>query len=642
MGLAASQARFLAITSRKADCEYRSMVLAQEQLSISRELEAATEDYENSINATTLAWDMDGTGEYVYDLSYNTLMSPSEANKYTPYLLSRSDGKLAVTDDYTSAMKNAISSILGKDAVETMFTADNTFKGLCNYKDSTTGSTVKISDETKKAIYLSFLQELQGSRSISTTQALAAGAVGLKTGAGLGEELMGRETSNQMYLSTMVDYINLIVENTANGYYSGASSQAKLADKLTFCFDYSAYNAANNSNIKSLNSRFVNEAHGATIMINGNYSTNTSYYIDETTNKYKSNITTGAFTLADLLEENVTLVVNNGNKKEFNDVLDNISKAVKVGNAQGSDAFGLIVNKDLTVWYDEVAGDGSLASLNKDELGVLTFIDQLAKGMYALLMPEEPTDVELNAFYTAMADLIDRFRGTEYKENLVAIWDSDCCSEKYAKSAATTADKYNCWVYQGANAAISLSNMTETFLTNFCNGMDAYTGDYGVFKDVKSSYYVTDDDSYIYTINNGEDVNEDLWCSEFYSVIFNLLCQNGSYTNSQIEDKDYLQNAIKNGQLFVVSQSADNYFYQSRYAQVSGDHIFETSDTEAIAQAEREYTIAKSKINVKEEKIELEIKQLDLELSSLNTEYDTVKNLISTNVQKVFSLFQSS
>ena len=658
MGLAASQARFLAITARKADCEYRSMTLAEEQLSLSRELEAATEDYENSINATRLVWDMDGSGEYMYDVSYNTLMYPSEANKYTPYMLARTDGKIAVSDEYTNALYNSIKEVLGEDAIAEMFSDDGkTFKGFADYRNSNTNQIVSISDDQKKQIYLKYLEELQKSNAISTTASIAASAIGLKPYAGLGEELMGRETTNQMYFSTMIDYINLITERAATGYYPPGSSEVKLADALTFSFNYDAYNSSlknpsnttNKTPIKSLDPSFVNEEHAAAIMFNGSYCTSTSYSTNSNGN-YTGTSVSGAFNLADLLNEDIALVATGCNSNTFNKVLDNIENAIKVGNGQGSSAFTLLVDKDITEWYDEVAGDGALAALNKDELGVVTFIDQLAKSMWKLLMPDPPTNTELNAFYTSMTDLISRFRIPTASDNEAdaetgskyANLGGKGSNEGNAKTAASYSSKYNCWVKKGNQWAMNLSNMAETFLTNFCNGMDNYEGDYGIFRKANASYYITYDDNYIYTINNGDSVDEDMWSAEFYSIIFNTLGQNGAYVNDQIKDEDYLQNAIKNGQLFVVSKGSDNYFYQSRYAQISGDHIVEVSDTNAIAQAEREYTLAKSRINVKEEKVQLEMKRVDAELSSLNTEYDTVKSLISTNVQKIFSLFQSS
>ncbi len=54
---------FLAITSRKARCEFESMQIAQQKLSLTRELEQATSDYQASLNQSTLIWDPDGSGE---------------------------------------------------------------------------------------------------------------------------------------------------------------------------------------------------------------------------------------------------------------------------------------------------------------------------------------------------------------------------------------------------------------------------------------------------------------------------------------------------------------------------------------------------------------------------------------------------
>ena len=92
MGLAASQARFLAITSRKAQCEFRSMQIAQEKLSVTRELADVTQVYQNSLNATKMVWETDPSGGVV-DLSetcpfsYGTLMTPSGMNNYQPYFI---------------------------------------------------------------------------------------------------------------------------------------------------------------------------------------------------------------------------------------------------------------------------------------------------------------------------------------------------------------------------------------------------------------------------------------------------------------------------------------------------------------------------------------------------------------------------
>ena len=45
MGLAASQARLLTITARKADCEFASMTLSHQKLALSRDMENVSNEY---------------------------------------------------------------------------------------------------------------------------------------------------------------------------------------------------------------------------------------------------------------------------------------------------------------------------------------------------------------------------------------------------------------------------------------------------------------------------------------------------------------------------------------------------------------------------------------------------------------------
>ena len=54
MGLAASQARLLTITARKADCEFLSMNLSHQKLALSRNMEQVSSEYQKALNQTKL------------------------------------------------------------------------------------------------------------------------------------------------------------------------------------------------------------------------------------------------------------------------------------------------------------------------------------------------------------------------------------------------------------------------------------------------------------------------------------------------------------------------------------------------------------------------------------------------------------
>ena len=81
--------------------------------------------------------------------------------------------------------------------------------------------------------------------------------------------------------------------------------------------------------------------------------------------------------------------------------------------------------------------------------------------------------------------------------------------------------------------------------------------------------------------------------AEFYSIMFNNILENGWYNNLYIDDKEYLDNALKNGQLFITSINEDGYYYQDRYN--ANGYIMEDTDDDAITQAEREFSAVKLK-----------------------------------------------
>lgn len=106
MGLAASQARFLCITARKADCEYKSTDLAQQKLSITNQLAAVSNDYVNAMNATKLMWSND-TVDADYGLTYSLLMMPSAVNDYDPYMITTPSGAIVLNSEYAAAARAA-------------------------------------------------------------------------------------------------------------------------------------------------------------------------------------------------------------------------------------------------------------------------------------------------------------------------------------------------------------------------------------------------------------------------------------------------------------------------------------------------------------------------------------------------------
>ena len=107
MGLAASQARLLTITSRKSDCEYQSMALSHQKIALSRDMNIVSAEYQDALNKTKLVYDFYGNGDKSTQLSYNLLMQPSELNEYRPTPLTDNAGRIVLSPDLAAAAEAA-------------------------------------------------------------------------------------------------------------------------------------------------------------------------------------------------------------------------------------------------------------------------------------------------------------------------------------------------------------------------------------------------------------------------------------------------------------------------------------------------------------------------------------------------------
>lgn len=186
---------------------------------------------------------------------------------------------------------------------------------------------------------------------------------------------------------------------------------------------------------------------------------------------------------------------------------------------------------------------------------------------------------------------------------------------------------------------LNLSNMAKAYLTYFAQYMEGIsTSSYHVEKSVGESNLI--DDMFTFTLVTDVDTSGDnLLVAAFWDTLFNQICTKGWTENENVNNQSYLQESLKNGSMYLSSLADDGYYYQSNYATHS--YIHEITDEDGIAQAEARYNREKSKINTKENILDMKIKNLDTEISSLSTEYDTIKSVISKNIEKVFKRYNA-
>lgn len=564
MGLAASQARFLAITSRKLNCEFQSMQIAQEKLSVTRDMQKAAQEYQNSLTATKLIWDCDTADNDIYDLSYDIMMKPSAINEYDPYLITDTRGKLVLSEPmWNAAVAAGIIDVKTGNPIGKLFTM---------------GSANSTNDGSRNA----FLYQLGCQNIIDPTTYTSIVKLGDNgySNSGIGGEIVDKTLANIMNTTAFINYMKT-----------------------------------------EIYAKDIQDADGNVIHTKGDYI-------------YGLNLSN-----LDTLKDKIsTSSIGSQDKGQF--VISKNDLSVLSEAEFSNITLGDILTGKYTISY---RGDGTN---DKDEFKAFAreLLDQMAKtlgygagGEVIGLNVTDQANECLNMAYEFTRTLLNGDPiATKNKGNV-----NDCLKRDISK-----AHEVNTIVSGGNDTySISITNLLNSFLTNFVIAMEGYDCGLNVNKtSAKDSNYVTKYLDYNFQLANDEAIVErDMLNADFYNQLYNQLCMNGASNDSikrqKVEDKNYLANALKNGQLFVSTLNTDGYYYQGPYT--ASAHIAEVSDTEAIARAESEYNVTKSKLNYKEETLEIKMKNLDTEISALTSEYDTVKGLISKSVEKVFTMFNS-
>ena len=197
MGLAASQARFLCITARKADCEYRSTELAQQKLDITKQISDISTQYAQAMNATKLIWSNEAV-ENDFGLTYSLLMMPSAANDYNPYMVTSPSGAIVLNSEYAAAAKAAgISKAggVGSQVSRDKFISALAYGGI-------------VTEETAKAITVydyevSGKDAVTGKLEFNDVENPSISSISWNPAAGMGSEPLDKSSVNAMTLEDL-------------------------------------------------------------------------------------------------------------------------------------------------------------------------------------------------------------------------------------------------------------------------------------------------------------------------------------------------------------------------------------------------------------------------------------------------------
>lgn len=607
MGLAASQARLLTITARKADCEFQSMTLSHQKLSLSRDMERISDEYQNSLNLTKLVYDFEGTGDSTMPLTYDLLMTPNVYNNYYPKLVTDSGNRCILNANYAAAARAA-----GIPA-----------EGL---------SGTPSSDIRNK-----FIQALASNGGMKASVAAAVQTVPYGNTLGLGSTISTTvgidELNYNQFLERVKAYGNAGTEEYEIGlaghsrwYRTSKKGNKGWTKEELYIGDTLVKTAPDGTN----GDGSVNSAEGYNLTL---YQLLKGEDVVLRADTRKSEMT--PVYEAAMIQQ--TLIGEGGNG--FLDWMFDQFSAVLGGSPENQLALQYAYNQlyDLLVPNDDLQFIG--ANLEGGKYGGAgkggTNLDEKSEWKDSVSAYGRSVNISdaMNAIGTMVA------WGDKSGWNTVGANAKDYIGFIFSAKNKDNGDDGN----DKTAVAVNLSNLANAFLTSYIQFLQGESSKYGWDKGEKKycTMFNPDKDNYIFSVVGETVVNDgdsELYAS-FYDTLFNRICINGWTQNEQIDDKDYMAEMMKNGQAFISSLSDDGFYYQNQYSQDT--YVREVSDTDAIAQAQAKYNTEKAKIENKEDTIDIKMKNLETEISALTTEYDTAKSIITKSIEKSFKRYEA-
>ena len=596
MGLAASQARLLTITARKSDCEFLSMSLSHQKLSLARDMERVSSDYQNALSQTKLVYDYYGTGDTSINLDYGLLMTPSVYNDYYPKTVTDAENKVILNSSYAAAARAAGIPVEGLEGTP--------------------------SDSVRN----SFIEALAGAGVITATRAASIESVTYGNSIGLGS------TSNVTASYTQVTYDELI--DMIKASTSGESLQ-----------DY------------GLEFQLKDTEMWATGQLGGRQMGMATYdKSGKLTSFQDGNSSTVKITLADLLSSDKEYVWSiMAPRGAATPICETAYMQSQIcGTSDGNTSFvqylvdmfssvlGGVKSNETGLQY----AANAVYNLIYPNSNVTDTANTILKNNPAYVSGDRHdregySNGEDNA---QMRDTLDEvFAGSKWKYGK----DTGGNVRDNAYQSVGIYGSYNGDAGnngQRHHVAVNLSTLTQVFLTAFVEyqeGIDSTSYAYERGSKDAANLYDPNRSDFQFTIagQTKVDSDDDNLYANFYDALFNQICMNGWTENGQIEDVDYMTDLFKNGLAFISSIAEDGYYYQGSYS--TDRAILEVSDESAIAVAEAKYNTEKAKIENKEDTLDMKMKNLDTEISSLTTEYDSTKQIITKAVEKSFKRYEA-
>lgn len=667
MGMSASQARLLTITARLADNELRSQTINNAKMRLSTQSAQASDNYINALNDANMMfsnYDLTGTSQSQL-LTYNALTSYSSYNNQ--YGLVSSAGQLLVSESEAAMFKaadgnvNAYLKAHGLEYTTTYFDKDKEIKN-----DDYPSPYNLVGADRLKEMYEAYNSDLTSSEYekyesyfssfLQTTEALKAGSKEI-----VKSYLMYNGNSPQLYSPTgsSGDSVSIGIAGISNGQLANAFKNAFTNGNNTYSISNLEKMGLTKAGIAALNEIVNSVGHDGpvgTISEKRDLKANNDGTYTLTDGSMKITIgkdQNGKITVSG----NSDLVVSGSTNTEDDysytwdqnaTTIEGVINSLTYTDCEGTynfkankDTSGNLTGADAVYKYpDQADFKEALDNLADEIVGYVSSNEELFNfGTFGKNMLERessgrlPAGIDLNkvlksgkTYKTVLSEYTD---ASNNFFKLVAGGDASQLQELLDNNSISVKDLEDIDLLLKAMKKYKIESSDE-----FKTVIDKTIIDQMIDKYGEPKYaWVDETDS----TNSGNADAKAQW----YTNMFNRM-KSGYKTieNGLASSSEWLRFALESG-LVTMEQVDKSYSWKSLDYKTCSNITEQTDNSEAVSKAEAEYNRAMKDIDAKDSMYDIQLKNIDTEHTALQTEYDSVKSVISKNIDRTFKFNQN-
>ena len=671
MGMAASQARLLSITSRMSDNELRAQIINNSKMRLATESSRVSEEYVNALNSATMMisnYDAQGNDQY-QKLSFNALTMYSAHNNQ--YGLVNANGKLLVSEADANIFRKVQDADGGLDefleeyglVYKSTYFEEGTFGGDSVYFENL-DETYGIQD--LKDIYegnnghMGYDKALQSAEYVQYSDyyeqfVIAEELLNMEISEAINNDVFDTDWENAYQAIQGATTMNEVKTglNYLKNKLTGLKNEGKISEQNALYQEL--MNAINNSfNFSGSNCTVIGTT---TVTQNGNtynigddpnnpdiiiktrvpiYSQRPSGEYDEEGNPIMESYISGYKSEISCGKTNDNDASDDGYKVQYSVTPTTVNESMSSPPSS--------YNLNYTIKETIVDENGTEYPNSATYQYTYNTGDKTATTKFTTSEPTVIASMVTDLFLDFKASIANNVNKDPY------VQEGGSDAQKAQQNYNTALENLATFMFGTgwrANAEVIESNaqyFNDIGLTNQIikeNGLTTTTN-YAVIKDI----YIMDTlfNTYGEPAWGWVDENDSTGLenadakAQWYTNLYNRMLEGYKVIEDGLaSSNEWIQFALESGLVTMEQVDKSNQWTSMTYTSCSD--ITEVADDVAVARAEAEYQQAMNSIENKDKRYDMELKNIDTEHNSLQTEYDSVKSVIDKNIERSFKIY---